>query len=72
MDFFNKLGNMASETYKYTADKKNKRAKEAKTRMKILWKDKSGNVDTHEPHFEEDYVLIHTKSTLCKKMFCAQ
>ena len=35
MDFFNKLGNMASETYKYTADKTNKLAKEAKTKMKM-------------------------------------
>lgn len=35
MDFFNKLGNMASETYKYTADKTNKLAKEAKTKIKM-------------------------------------
>lgn len=35
MDFFNKLGNMASETYKYTADKTNKLAKEAKTKLKM-------------------------------------
>jgi len=35
MDFFNKLGNMASETYKYTADKTSKIAKETKTKMKM-------------------------------------
>lgn len=35
MDFFNKLGNMASETYKYTADKTSKLAKETKTKMKM-------------------------------------
>ena len=35
MEFFNKLGNMASETYKYTADKTNKLAKETKTKIKM-------------------------------------
>lgn len=35
MEFFNKLGNMASETYKYTADKTSKLAKETKTKMKM-------------------------------------
>lgn len=33
MDFFNQLGKKASETYKYTADKTSKLAKEAKTKM---------------------------------------
>jgi len=33
MDFFNQLGKKASQTYKYTADKTSKLAKEAKTRM---------------------------------------
>ena len=35
MDIFNKIGNVASETYKYTAEKTSKIAKEAKIRMKI-------------------------------------
>jgi len=35
MDFFNKLGQKASEAYKVTADKTGKLAKEAKLRMKI-------------------------------------
>lgn len=35
MDFFNKLGKKASETYKVAADKTGKVAKEAKIRMKI-------------------------------------
>ena len=35
MDFFNKLGNMASETYKKTSKKTGELAKEAKTRMKM-------------------------------------
>lgn len=35
MDFLNKLGNMASETYKFTADKTSKIAKETKTKMKM-------------------------------------
>ena len=35
MEFFNKLGNMASETYKYTAEKTNKIAKETKIKMKM-------------------------------------
>lgn len=35
MDFFNKLGDMASKTYKHTADKTNKIAKETKTKMKM-------------------------------------
>lgn len=35
MDFFNKLGNMASETYKYTADKTSKIAKETKKKIKM-------------------------------------
>lgn len=33
MDFFDKLGKKASETYKFTADKTTKLAKEAKTKM---------------------------------------
>ena len=35
MDFFSKLGNMASETYKKTSKKTGELAKEAKIRMKI-------------------------------------
>lgn len=35
MDFFNKLGNMASETYKKTSKKTGELAKEAKIRMKM-------------------------------------
>ena len=35
MEFFDKLGNKASEAYKVTADKTGKLAKEAKLRMKI-------------------------------------
>ena len=35
MEFFNKLGQKASEAYKATADKTGKVAKEAKLRMKI-------------------------------------
>lgn len=33
MDFFNQLGKKASQTYKFTADKTSKLAKEAKTKM---------------------------------------
>lgn len=35
MDFFDKLGKKASETYKYTAEKTSKIAKEAKLKMAI-------------------------------------
>lgn len=35
MDFFNKLGNIASETYKKTSKKTGELAKEAKIRMKM-------------------------------------
>ena len=35
MDFFNKLGKKASKTYKITAEKTGKLAKEAKLRLKI-------------------------------------
>ena len=35
MEFFDKLGQKASEAYKVTADKTGKLAKEAKLRMKI-------------------------------------
>lgn len=35
MDFFDKIGKKASETYKYTAEKTGKIAKEAKLRMKM-------------------------------------
>lgn len=35
MDFFNKIGKKASETYKVTAEKTGKLAKEAKLRMKM-------------------------------------
>lgn len=35
MEFFDKLGKKASETYKFTAEKTGKLAKEAKLRMKI-------------------------------------
>lgn len=35
MDFFDKLGKKASDTYKYTAEKTGKLAKEAKLRMKM-------------------------------------
>lgn len=33
MDFFNQIGKKASQTYKFTADKTSKLAKEAKTKM---------------------------------------
>ncbi len=35
MDIFNKIGNVASETYKITAEKTSKIAKEAKIKMKM-------------------------------------
>jgi len=35
VDFFNKLGKKASKTYKITAEKTGKLAKEAKLRLKI-------------------------------------
>ena len=35
MDLFDKIGNVASETYKFTAEKTSKIAKEAKIKMKI-------------------------------------
>lgn len=35
MDFFNQIGKKASQTYKFTADKTSKLAKEAKTKMSM-------------------------------------
>ena len=35
MDFFNKISNMASDTYKKTSEKTSKLAKETKLKMKI-------------------------------------
>lgn len=35
MDFFDKIGKTASQTYKYTAEKTSKLAKEAKLRLKM-------------------------------------
>ena len=35
MEIFDKIGNMASETYKFTTEKTSKLAKEAKIKMKI-------------------------------------
>ncbi len=43
MDFFNKLGNMASETYKKTSKKTGELAKEAKIRMKM--NEEKGKID---------------------------
>lgn len=47
MDFLNKLGNMASETYKKTSKKTGELAKEAKIRMKMN-EDKSKIKDLYE------------------------
>ncbi len=47
MDFFNKLGNIASETYKKTSKKTGELAKEAKIRMKMN-EDKSKIKDLYE------------------------
>lgn len=47
MDFFNKLGNIASETYKKTSKKTGELAKEAKIRMKMN-EDKAKIKDLYE------------------------
>ena len=45
MDIFDKIGETAKETYKYTADKATKLTKEAKLRMQIReYKDKINNL----------------------------
>lgn len=76
MDFLNKIGNMASETYKYTADKTNKLAKEAKTRMKMN-EYKSEIEDIYEEigelvyqkHVrEEDFNIKEDLQEYCKKI----
>ena len=65
MDFFDKLGKKASETYKYTAEKTGKLAKEAKLRLKMnenksdiedLYKQIGKKV--YEKHNESDSINI--------------
>lgn len=65
MDFFDKLGKKASETYKFTAEKTGKIAKEAKLRMKMN-EDKSDIKDlyrqigkkVYEKHLMQDTINI--------------
>lgn len=65
MDFFNKIGKKASETYKVTAEKTGKLAKEAKLRMKMN-ENKSDIEDlykkigkkVYEQHLTEDNINI--------------
>ena len=65
MDFFNKLGNMASETYKKTSKKTGDLAKEAKIRMKMN-EDKAHVKDLYEEigkivyqkHLKKDEISI--------------
>ncbi len=65
MDFFDKLGKKASDTYKYTAEKTGKLAKEAKLRMKMN-EDKSEINDlykqigkkVYEKHIIDDVINI--------------
>ena len=65
MDFFDKIGKKASETYKFTAEKTGKLAKEAKLRMKMN-EDKSDIEDlykqigkkVYEKHLLQDTINI--------------
>ena len=65
MDFFDKIGKKASETYKFTAKKTSKLAKEAKLRMKMN-EDKSDIEDlykkigkkVYEKHLLQDTINI--------------
>lgn len=56
MDFFNKLGNIASDTYKKTSEKTTKIAKETKTKLKI-----SDNKSKIKDLYEEIGKLIYQK-----------
>ena len=56
MDFLNKLSNVASETYKYTAEKTGKIAKEAKLKMKI-----NENKSKIEDLYEEIGKIVYQK-----------
>ena len=65
MDFFDKIGKKASQTYKYTAEKTSKLAKEAKLRLKMN-EDKSDINDlykqigkkVYEKHVIDDVINI--------------
>lgn len=56
MDFFNKLSNVANETYKYTAEKTGKIAKEAKLKLKI-----NENKSKIEDLYEEIGKIVYQK-----------
>ena len=60
MDFFSKLGNMASETYKKTSKKTGDLAKEAKIRMKMN-EDKAHVKDLYEA---QDSLLDYKSSPI--------
>ena len=56
MEIFDKIGNMASETYKFTTEKTSKLAKEAKIKMKI-----NENKSKIDDIYEEIGKLIYQK-----------
>lgn len=56
MDFFNKLSNVANETYKYTTEKTGKLAKEAKLKLKI-----NENKSKIEELYEEIGKIVYQK-----------
>lgn len=76
MEFFDKLGKKASQTYQYTADKTSKLAKEAKLKMTITnYKDKIEDLyqeigkKVYEKHVrEEDIQIEDNLQEACKQI----
>ena len=60
MDIFNKIGKKATETYKVTAEKTGKLAKEAKLKMEI---------NTYKSNVQELYTEIGEKVYLLGRMY---
>ena len=76
MDIFEKIGSVASETYKYTTEKTSKFAKETKTKLKINeYKSKIDDLYTdigkkiYEQHIREEKTNIEEEITeICKQI----
>ncbi len=76
MDFFNKISNMASDTYKKTSEKTSKLAKETKLKMKI--NENKSKIDdiyndigkiVYQKHIrEEDISIEEDLSSYCKQI----
>lgn len=76
MDFFNKISNMASDTYKKTSEKTSKLAKETKLKMKI--NENKSKIDdiyndigkiVYQKHIREEEISIEEDlSSYCKQI----